>query len=52
MKVDLDEKTVLFYIPDVAEAGPFTLNGSNFRIVGGHCNSGNGSITILTCYEN
>lgn len=51
MKVNLQEKNVYFYIPDRCEAGPFTLNGNTFRLVAGHCNTGNGSINILTCFE-
>lgn len=51
MKVMLQERKIYFYIPDKVELGPFTIsNGSNFRVVAGHCNNGNGEITIVDCY--
>jgi hypothetical protein len=51
MKVNLEEKKIWFYIPDRKEVGPYTLNGNTFRVVAGHCNTGNGMITITDCYE-
>lgn len=51
MKVMLIENQISFYIPDVCEVGPFTLsNGKTWRVVSGHCNTGNGTITILNSY--
>jgi hypothetical protein len=49
MRVYLSEKKMFFYIPDKREIGPYTLVGNNFRVVAGHCNTGNGTITITTC---
>ena len=42
-----------FLFPDKndKELGPYTLTGNDFRVYAGHCNSGNGTITILDCYE-
>jgi hypothetical protein len=51
MRINFAEKEMYFYIPDKGEYGPHKLNGNTFRIVSGHCNSGNGSISILSCYE-
>jgi hypothetical protein len=54
MRVYLDEgsqKQLYFYIPDKAEAGPFTITGNNFRVVLGSCNAGTGTATISTCIE-
>lgn len=52
MRVMLSEKQIYFYkdSPD-NETGPYMLTGNTFRVMAGHCNSGNGSITITTCYE-
>jgi hypothetical protein len=52
MKVDLNAKTVIFYIPNKAEYGPVNIFGNFFRVVSGSCNTSNGTLTILTCYEN
>lgn len=52
MRVKLKEMQIYFYIPDKFEAGPYNIShGYNFRVVAGHCNAGNGEITILDCYE-
>ncbi len=51
MKVDLLLKKVIFYRPNHPEIGPYDITGSEFRIVSGHCNQGNGSIKILQCCE-
>jgi hypothetical protein len=51
MRVNLPERKLQFYIPDGYESPMYDLSGNNFRVVGGHCNTGNGTMTILTCYE-
>ena len=55
MKVYLSDgqKKMYFLFPDKndKELGPYTLTGNDFRVYAGHCNSGNGTITILDCYE-
>lgn len=51
MKIDFAEKEMYFYIPDKGENGPHKFIGNSFRIVSGHCNTGNGSISILSCSE-
>jgi hypothetical protein len=51
MKVSLEDKKIWFSIPDRNEVGPYTLNGNSFRVVAGHCNTGNGEIKITDCYE-
>jgi len=51
MRVNLQEKTIMFYIPDKGEAGPFAIVGNEWKIVSGHCNTGNGTIKILSCIE-
>jgi len=38
-------------IPDKVEAGPYNITGNSFRVVSGHCNTGNGTLTILSCEE-
>jgi len=51
IKVMLTERKIWFYMPDKVELGPYTIaNGTSFRVVAGHCNSGNGEITITDCY--
>jgi len=52
MRINLQEKQITFYIQDKGEVGPFTIGtGTNWRVVAGHCNTGNGEITITECYE-
>jgi len=52
LKVNLQEKQITFYIVDKGEVGPFPIaTGNNWRVVAGHCNTGNGDITITDCYE-
>ena len=51
IKINIPEKQIYFYITDKGELGPFTLIGKSFRVVAGHCNTGNGDITISQCYE-
>jgi hypothetical protein len=52
MKVLLREKQIYFSIPDKVELGPYNIvSGNNFRVVAGHCNSGNGELIISDCYE-
>lgn len=51
MRVLLSEKKLYFYIPDKEEKGPYSLTGNSFRVVAGHCNTGNGQIKITECYE-
>lgn len=50
MKVYLDEKKIYFYVEGKGECGPYTITGSNFRVVAGHCNSGNGNLKITNCF--
>jgi hypothetical protein len=52
MKVMLSEKQIYFY-KDTQEdlQGPYMItSGNKFRVVGGHCNTGNGELKIKTCY--
>jgi hypothetical protein len=52
IRVMLLEKQIFFYIPDKGEVGPYSISsGTNFRVVAGHCNTGNGEITITDCYS-
>jgi len=51
IKVLLSEKKIYFMIPDKVEAGPYNITGNSFRVVSGHCNTGNGTLTILSCEE-
>jgi hypothetical protein len=51
LKVLLKEKKIIFTLPEKdVESEPYNLTGNNFRLVAGHCNTGNGSITITKCY--
>ena len=45
-------KKISFYkdTPDNETISYDIINGSDFRVYAGHCNSGNGEINILTCY--
>jgi hypothetical protein len=49
IKANLQEKKIYFYIQDKGEVGPYTINGNQFRVVSGHCNSGKGIIKITNC---
>jgi hypothetical protein len=51
IKVLLDTKQIYFIVDGRGEAGPFPLVGNTFRVVAGHCNTGNGTITITECVE-
>jgi len=51
MKIDLVEKNILFSILEKGEIGPFPINGTTFRVVAAHCNTGNGTIIINDCHE-
>jgi len=52
MRVNLQEKNITFYITDKGEVGPFNIStGTNWRVYAGHCNTGNGDLTISECYE-
>lgn len=56
MKVYLSDpsaKRMYFIFPEKndLEKGPFNITGNDFRLYIGHCNSGNGSATILECFE-
>ncbi len=51
MKVDLGEKNISFSILDKGEIGLLPINGTTFRVVAAHCNTGNGTIIINDCYE-
>ena len=46
-----DKKHVIFCFPDKGdlELGPYYLNGKKFRPYVGHCNKGNGQVTIVDC---
>jgi len=53
IKCMLSEKKIWFYkdSPD-NECGPYDIpTGNNFRIVSGHCNTGNGTLIIPKCEE-
>ena len=47
------QRKLFFVFPEKndKELGPFTLTGNDFRVYTGHCNTGNGTITILDCFE-
>jgi len=51
IRVNTAEKTVVFYIPDKGETEPYPIVGNSWRVVAGHCNTGNGTITINSCIE-
>jgi len=51
LKVNLQVRQITFCVLDKGEAGPFTITGSNFKVVAGHCNNGNGEIIINSCFE-
>jgi hypothetical protein len=51
LKVSLSKKQITFVVDGKGEAGPFTMTGNTFRVYAGHCNTGNGQITITECIE-
>jgi hypothetical protein len=52
MKIVLSERLIYFYIKDKFESGPYQINsGTQFTVVSGHCNNGNGTIKILDCFQ-
>jgi len=53
MKVNLSEKKISFYRDgEENECGPYDIgSGNNFRVFAGHCNTGNGTLTITKCLE-
>jgi hypothetical protein len=51
IKILLDSKQVYFIVDEKGEVGPFPLTGNTFRVVSGHCNTGNGRLTITDCCE-
>ena len=55
MRVYLKEgqKKMYFVFPEKndKELGPYNLTGSDFRVYAGHCNTGNGTIHILDCFD-
>jgi len=51
LRVNLQEKTIIYYIPEKGETEPYPIVGNSWRVVSGHCNTGNGTITINSCVE-
>ena len=51
VKLFSESKNVFISMEDKEELGPYTMIGSKFRFVAGHCNSGNGPITIKNSEE-
>ena len=50
-EIDVDDVENSISMEDKEELGPYTMIGSKFRFVAGHCNSGNGPITIKNSEE-
>ena len=50
-KLFSESKNVFISMEDKEELGPYTMIGSKFRFVAGHCNTGNGLITIKSTEE-
>jgi hypothetical protein len=51
MKVLIESKQIYFNVEGKGEVGPYPLSGNSFRVYAGHCNTGNGTITITDCCE-
>ena len=51
LKVLLEKREMYIIIEGKGEVGPMTLSGNTFRVVAGHCNTGNGQLIINECYE-
>ena len=45
------DNEVYFKMDDNEEVGPFKIEGTNFRFVGGSCNTANGYIKIIDAYN-
>jgi hypothetical protein len=51
LKVWLSKKQIQFIVDGKGETGVLSLTGNTFRVVAGHCNTGNGTLTITECFE-
>jgi len=51
IRANLETKEVWFYSPDKFDIGPYQITGDSFRITSGHCNTGTGTIKILSCVD-
>jgi hypothetical protein len=51
LKVWLSKKQIQFIVDGKGESTVYNISGNTFRFVAGHCNTGNGQITIAECIE-